>query len=128
MFSLLFCGREENEYFQLFFDVVETVLQFRLDKNHSPGPHLGVVRTYLHPASSANHVIHLIFAMRFLPVDRAPRQNVNARTHGRHAQKFKIRLAPFLLLAHQFVDLKMLAQGVPSSRRESGKSDVFTEN
>jgi len=99
MFSLLFCRREENEYFQLFLNVVKTVLQFCLDKNHGAGLHLGVFRTRLHASSSANYVVHLIFAMRFLPVDRAFRQNIDSGAYRRNAQKFKIRLGPLLLLA-----------------------------
>ena len=52
---------------------------------------LGLVGANLHTRSSADHKIHFIFAMWFLRIDSADRQNINSSTHSRNAKKFQIK-------------------------------------
>jgi hypothetical protein len=104
--SLLFGGGEENEDFELFLDVVEAMLKFSLDENDGTGAHLGVLGTDLHPGKSSDDVVHLIFAVRFLRIDAAFRQHVDAGAQGRDAQEFEVELVFLGAPASQVVDME----------------------
>jgi len=105
-FSFLFSWSEENQDFEFFFDVVKAVFQFSLNKNDRAGFHLGIIGTDLHSGSSFDDVIHLIFAVRFLGIDPAFRQNVHAGAHGWHASEFQVALATGGALAAKIVNVE----------------------
>jgi len=73
------------------------MLEFSLDENDRTGANLGLVsrvaRSDLHPSTSSDDVIHLVFAMRLLRIDTPSRQNIDARAHRRDAKKFKVEFA-----------------------------------
>src|ERR1700730_2866190 len=84
--SLLFGGGEEDQNLQFFLDVVETMFQFSLNENYGAGTHLGVLGgalgTDLHAGASSNNVVHLIFTVRPLGIDRALGKNVDSGAHA----------------------------------------------
>jgi len=69
------------------------MLNFSRNEDHAPSENLAVFRTSLEAGTTANHVIHFIFAMRFLRIDAPWRQHVETSTHRRHAEKFSIKLS-----------------------------------
>src|SRR5208282_2861550 len=88
--SLVFGGSEENQDFEFFLDVVEAMLQFRLDENYRTGPHLGVLGADLHAGTSADDVVHLVFAVRFLGIDAAFRKHVHSGAHSGDTEEFEV--------------------------------------
>jgi hypothetical protein len=105
-FSFLFRGSEEHQYLELLLDVIEPVFEFSLDENDGTGAHLGIVGADLHAGAASDYVVQLIFAMRFLGIGAALRQNVDAGAHGRDAQEFEIQFAFGGTLAGEIVDVE----------------------
>jgi len=113
--SFLLSGREGNQDFELFLDVVEPMLQSSLDENDGPGPYLGVVGANLHAGMSADDVVHLVFAVRFLGIGAAFRKDVDASAHGGDAEEFEIESALFAPLAGEIVDVEEVTHKVARS-------------
>src|ERR1700688_1568444 len=65
----------------------------------------------LHSGSAFDDVIHLIFAVRFLGIDAAFRQNVDASAHGLHASEFQVALAAGGALAVKVVNVEEVRHG-----------------
>jgi hypothetical protein len=102
----LFRRSEENQYFQLFKNVVEAMFHSSLDENNLRGSHLGVLRTDLHASPTADDIVHLIFTMRLLRIVTTGRQNVNARAHGRDSKEFEVEFIFSCALASKIVDME----------------------
>ena len=77
------------------------MLQLSLDENDRTGAHLGVVGSDLHAGTSSDDVVHLVFAVRFLEIGPAFRQNVDAGTKllkqllGKYNGDMKLTLAAY---------------------------------
>ncbi len=99
-------GKEDQE-FELFLNVIKSVLEFSLDEYDGTGSHFGMVGAKLHAGASANDVVHLVLMMRLLRIASASRQNIDARAHGRDAKKLKISFALFASLAREIVNVEV---------------------
>jgi hypothetical protein len=121
--SFFFRRREEDQDFELLLDVVEPMLQIRLDENDRSGAHRCVVRADLHAGASADDIVHLILAVRFLRIARTLRQNVDAGAHSGYAEKFQVRFGPFASLAEEIVDVKVMRHKVKCRTRKERQSE-----
>src|SRR5438309_11421226 len=85
-------GRKNHQHLEFFTDIEEKMFDPGRHKDHAArlDDLLLVADTHVSPA--ANHVIHLVFLMRLLRIDRAGRKHVNAHAQGRNAQEFLIEL------------------------------------
>jgi len=60
----------------------------------------------LHAGTSSDDVVHLIFAVRFLGIGPAFRQNIDAGAHGRDAEEFEVESVFIRTLAGEIVDME----------------------
>ena len=101
----MFRRGEEDQEFELFLNVIKSVLEFSLDEYDGTGSHFGMVGAKLHAGASANDVVHLVLMMRLLLIASASGQNIDARAHGRNTKKLKIAFALFASLAKEIVNV-----------------------
>jgi hypothetical protein len=65
-----------------------------------------MVGSDLHVGTSSDDVVHLVFAVRFLGITPAFRQNVDAGANGGDAEEFEVEFVFSRSLAGEIVDME----------------------
>jgi hypothetical protein len=120
----LFRRSEEDQDFELLLDVVEPMLQFRIDENDGTSAHLGIVGADLHAGSASDDVVHLVFLVRLLGIGPAFWQNVDARAHGRDAEELKVQFVVFAPLAGEIVDVEVVRYKAPVFAKRRASTEI----
>lgn len=96
--------RPENEHAELFLDVVETMLNSGGDEDQAPRLHRPVLIRDADLATTADHVVHLVLAVRLLVVGgvRRPDRKPDAELAGGE----KIDVAVTLDVTRLWVELR----------------------
>src|SRR5438445_8538130 len=84
--------RKKHQRLKFFADIEEKMFDAGGHKDHAARLDDLLLPTDAHMSVAANHVIHLVFLMRLLRINRAGRKHVNAHAQGRNAQEFLVEL------------------------------------
>src|ERR1051326_1110185 len=95
--------RPEHEHADVFFDVVEAMLDARRDEDEAAGLHRPVFTGDLDHRSPADHVVHLVLSVRTLAVDRA--RGPDGKAHAQLLGGEKVDIPMTLVVARLRVEL-----------------------
>jgi hypothetical protein len=117
---------EEHQDSEFFLDVVKPVLDFGRHKEHGSRRDLRALIPRLESRAPAHDVVHFVFAMRALRIDRASRENIKSSAHRGHAQEFLVLLVPRGALRVDFANREKASLGVsqPCTFRMRGSSQL----
>jgi hypothetical protein len=89
-----FGGRENHEHRELFFDVVEAMLDVRRDEYDRARLEGVVLCARPHARLAADHIVELVLAVRGLCIDAVGGEHIKAGAHRSDAQELEVRIAP----------------------------------